>query len=164
MTYPNGWTYVKGPIEYVLSTTSSTATFVARNPVTLTDDRTVFEADSDSTAIFGIAAHDAADSLPGNLSGMCLVEIPTADTIYAIKIGTAAAASEVSAGQSIDLEKSGNYIIGNEDSQTSPMVTIVPRGDGTTLDSADSTVYVHVLGDTLGVFSSQASIVIFGQN
>lgn len=164
MTYPNGFSYVKGPVEFVLSTVSSTATFRARVPVTLADDRSVIEAASDSTAIYGVAANDAADSLPGNLSGQVLVEIPTADTVYAIKIGTSAAASEVSAGQSMDLEKSGNYLIGNEDSQTSPLVTVVPRGDGSTLDSADSTVYVHFLGNALSPFGSNASTNIFAQD
>lgn len=161
MAYPNGWSYVCGPKKYVLSTLSSTCTVRKGNPVTLSDDRTVIEADSDSTAIYGIAAHDAADSI---YAGKILVEVPTAETVYAIKVGSAAAASEVSAGQSIDVEKSGNYIIGNEDSQASPMVTIVPREDFTTLDSADSTVWVTILGDKLGVFGSNASVSIFAQN
>jgi len=161
MAYQNGWTYVSGPIKYVLSTVSSTATFKGRNPVTLSDDRTLIEAASDTTAIFGIAAHDAANSI---YAGKCLVEIPTADTVYAIKIGTGAAASELSAGQSMDIEKSANYLIGNEDSQTTPFVTIVPRDDGTTLDSADSTVWVHIHGNKLGVFSSNASISVFAEN
>ena len=161
MTYQNGWTYVKGPIHYVRSTVSSTATFVARNPVTLSDDRTLIEAASDSTAIFGIAAHDAADSI---YAGVCLVEVPTPETQYAIKVGTAAVASELSIGQSIGLIKSGNFIIGDEDSGTSPMVTIVPREDGSTIDSTDSTVLVTILGDVLGVFGSNASVNIFAQD
>jgi hypothetical protein len=134
MTYQDGWNYVSGPLRYVRSTVSSTATFRGRNPVTLSDDRTLIEADSDSTAIFGIAAHNAADSI---YAGECLVEVPTAQTVYAIKIGTSAAASEVSAGQSIEIEKSGNFLIGNEDSQ--------------------------ILGDRLGVFGSNASVSIFAQ-
>lgn len=164
MPYPDGWTYVSGPIKYVWSDVSSTATFIGRNPVTLSDDRTVIEAASDSTAIFGIAANSAADSLPGVGSGKVLVEVPTADTIYAIKIGTGAATSEVSAGQSFEIEKSGNFIIGNEDSQTTAMVTVVPRDDGTTLDSTDSTVFVNILGNRLGVFGSNASVSVFAQN
>jgi hypothetical protein len=161
MAFPNGWSYVKGPIKYVLSTISSTCTVKARNPVTLSDDRTILEADSDSTAIYGIAAHDAADSI---YAGKMLVEIPEATTVYAIKIGTSAAASEVSVGQSFDIEKSGNYLIGNEDSCGSPMVTVVPRDDFSTLDSADSTVFITILGDKLGVFGSNASVSIFAQN
>jgi hypothetical protein len=161
MAFPNGFHYVSGPVKRVLSTVSSTATFRRGCPVTLSDDRTVIEADSDSTAIYGIACHDAADSIR---AGTCLVEIPTNETVYAGKIGTAAAASEVSAGQSVAIEKSGNYFILNEDSQTTEMVTIVPRDDFSTLDSDDSTVFFQWNGDHLGVFNSNASIVIFAQN
>lgn len=164
MAYPNGFNYVSGPVKYVWSTVSSTATFRERVPVTLSDDRTVIEADSDSTAFYGVSANAAANSLGGVLSGKALIEIPTADTIYAVKIGTSAAASEVSAGQSVDIEKSGNYFILNEDSQASPVMTIVPREDGTTLDSADSTVFCSFLGNKLGVFGSNASVSIFAQN
>ena len=164
MAYQNGWSYVNGPFKNVWSDVSSTATFVAHNLVTLSDDRTVIEAASDSSAVFGIARHDAADSLGGVLAGKILVEVPTADTVYAIKIGTAAAASEISAGQSFEIEKSGNYLIGNEDSATTPMVTVVPRDDGSTLDSADSTVFVNILGNRLGVFGSNASVSPFAQD
>jgi len=160
MAFPNGWSYVKGPIKYVRSNVSSICTVKARNPVTLDAGRRVIEAASDTTGIYGIASHDAADSI---YPGVMLVEVPQAETIYAIKVGTGAAASELSIGQSIGLEKSGNYIIGDEDSGTSPLVTIVPRDDGTTLDSADSTVFVHILGDHLGVFGSNASSSAFAQ-
>lgn len=155
MAYANGFTYIEGPVKYVLSTISSTCTVKGRNPVTLSDDRTVIEAASDTTAIYGIAAHDAANSV---YAGKMLVEIPTADTLYAVKIATDASASEISIGQAIDIEKSGDYLIGNEDSQTSPMLVIVPRQDGTIVDSADSTVFVHWLGNVLGVYSSNASV------
>jgi hypothetical protein len=162
MAYQDGFTYVKGPIKYVWSDMSSTCTVLARNPVTLGLGHTVVEAaDSDVTSFFGIAAHDAADSLGGVLAGKMLVEVPQAETIYALKCGTAGTASEFSAGQSIDLEKVANYTIGNEDSQATPVVTIVPRDDGSTIDSADSTVFVHFLGNKLGVFGSNASVSVF---
>lgn len=164
MAYLPGFNYVSGPMKYVMSTISSTATFQRGCPVTYSDDRTLIEADSDTTAILGIAAHNAANTLPGNLSGKALVLIPDAQTVFAVAIGTGAAASEVSAGQSVDIEKSGNNFILNEDSQASPFVTIVPREDGTTLDSADSTVYCTFLGNKLGVFGSNASVGIFAQN
>ena len=141
----------------------------ARNPVTLSNDRTVIEAASDTTAIFGIATNNAADSLPGSLSGKVLIEIPTDETVYAIKIGTGAATSEVSIGQSFEIEKSGNFLIGNflignEDSQGTNMVIVVPRDDGATLDSADSTVFVTILGERIGVFGSHTSTTIFAQD
>jgi hypothetical protein len=161
MAYQDGFTYVEGPIKYVRSTVSSTATFRGRNIVTLSDDRTLIEAGSDTSLIFGIAGHDAAGSI---YAGSCLVEIPTADTIYAVKIQTGVAASAVSAGQGYGIEKSGNYLRLDTDSQATPMLIIVPRQDGTTIDSADSSVFVHIAGDYLGVFSSHASTGPFAQN
>jgi len=161
MAYGNGFTYVEGPIKYVRSTVSSTATFKGRNPVTLSDDRTLIEAASDTTAIFGIAAHDAANSI---YAGSCLVEIPTAQTVYAVKIQTGVSGSAVSAGQSYNIEKSGNYLRLDTDSQSTPLVTIVPRQDGSTIDSADSSVFCHFLGDVIGVFGSNASVNIFAQS
>lgn len=161
MAYPNGFNYVSGPLRYVLSAVSSTATFVARVPVTLSDDRTLIEADSDSTAIFGIAHHDAANSI---YAGKCLVEVPTEQTVYAVKVQTGVATSLLSIGQSYGVEKSGNYLRLDADSQATTYLTIVPREDGSTCDSADSTVFVTILGDRLGVFGSNASISIFAQN
>lgn len=164
MAYPPGWNYVKGPIKYVYSTVSSTATFKARNPITFSNDRTLIEATSDTTALFGIAANDAANSLGGVLAGKCLVEVPTADTIYAVKVQTGVATSATSAGQSYGIEKAGNHMRVDTDSQVTTMITIVPRDDGSTVDSADSTVFVNIHGDHLGVFGSNASISVFAQD
>lgn len=165
MAYPNGFTYVSGPIAgRVLSTISSTATFRSNNPVTLSDDRTLIEADSDTTAIFGIALADAANSIAGALSGKCLVEIPTPQTVYAVKIQTGVAGSVISVGQSYGIEKSGNHMRLDTDSQATPMVTILGRQDGTVIDSADSSIHVTWLGNVLGVGGSNASVNIFAQN
>ena len=54
-----------------------------------------------------------------------------------------------------------NYIIGNEDSQATPMVVVVPRDDYSTIDSADSTVWVQILGNVLSPFMSNASEAAF---
>ena len=160
MAYPDGFNYVSGPLRYVLSTVSSTATFVARVPVTLNDDRSVGEAASDTTALFGIAHHDAADSI---YAGKCLIEVPTEQTVYAVKVQTGVATSALSIGQSYGIEKNGNYLRVDTDSQATPFVTLVPRDDGSTCDSADSTVFVTILGDKLGVFGSNASVNVFAQ-
>lgn len=160
MAYPDGFNYVSGPLRYVLSTVSSTATFVARVPVTLNDDRSVGEAASDTTALFGVAHHNAADSI---YAGKCLIEIPTGQTVYAVKVQTGVATSALSIGQSYGIEKSGNYLRVDTDSQATPFVTLVPRDDGSTCDSADSTVFVTFLGNKLGVFGSDASVNVFAQ-
>ena len=161
MAYPNGFTYISGPVKYVLSTLSSTCTVKARNPVTLSDDRSVIEAASDSTAIYGISAHDAANSI---YPGMILIEIPEPETVYATKVQTGVAASELSVGQSHGIEKSGDYFRADVDSTQTNMLTIVPRGNFATHDSADSSIFVHWNGDFLGVFSSNASVGIFDEN
>lgn len=160
MAYPDGFNYVSGPLRYVLSTVSSTATFVARVPVTLNDDRSVGEAASDTTALYGVAHHNAADSI---YAGKCLIEVPTGQTVYAVKVQTGVATSALSIGQSYGIEKSGNYLRVDTDSQATPFVTLVPRDDGSTCDSADSTVFVTFLGNKLGVFGSDASVNVFAQ-
>ena len=160
MAIQNGWHYVKGPIYGMIwSDVSSTATFKAFNPVCIgSKGYAVAEAlDSDVTAIYGIAQNDAADSLPGIGAGKTLVLVPTEKTVFSIKVGTGAPASELSVGQAFDIEKSGNYIIGNEDSATTPFVVIVPRDDWSTIDSTDSSVYVNILGNRIGPIGSNAS-------
>lgn len=161
MAYAGGFTYISGPVKYVRSTLSSTCTVVARNPVTLSDDRTVIEAASDSTAIYGIAAHNAADSI---YPGMISVEIPTPETVYATIVQTGVASSALSPGQSYGIEKSGNFLRMDTDSTGSRMLVIVPRGNFATCDSTDSSVYVTWLGNVLGVFGSNASVNIFAQD
>ena len=161
MAYPNGFTYVSGPVKYVLSTLSSTCTVRGRNPVTLSDDRTVIEAASDTSYIYGIAVHDAADSI---VPGRILVEIPTAETVYASVIQTGVATSVTSVGQAFGLEKSGNYLRPDTDSAVSFMLAVVPRGNYATVDSADSSIFVSWLGNVLGVFGSNASVLAFAQD
>lgn len=164
MAIQNGFQYVSGPRKFVLSQIASDATFRERVPLTLTLDGLVNQPTglagqgSDVTAYYGISCHKAADSV---YPGYALVEIPTPDTIYASKIATNAAASEVSVGHACDLVRSGNYFLPDEDSQVTPVVIFVPRDGYTTLDSADSSVYFSFLGNRLGVFHSNASTVIF---
>lgn len=159
MAIQNGWHYVKGPVYGMIwSDISSTATFKAFNPVCVIKGYTVdIAGTSDVTAIYGIAQNDAADSLPGIGAGKTLVLVPTEKTVFSIKVGTGAAASELSIGQAFDIETSGNYVIGNEDSITTPFVVVVPRDDWSTIDSADSSVYVNILGNRLGPIGSNAS-------
>ena len=164
MAYPDGFTHIQGPYELRRSTLSSTATVRAGNPVTFSDDRTIIEAASDTTAIYGIIQHNAADSLGGSLVNAALILVPTECTVFAVKLQTGVATSATSPGQSYGIEKSGNYFRLDTDSQATPMVTIVERGDGTTVDSADSTVYVQFLKDRIAPWGSNASVSIFAQD
>ena len=164
MAYPNGFTYVRGPEpQRIWSTVSSGATFVERVPVTLHATRGCIEADSDSTAIYGISCNRAADSLPGIGAGKVLIEVPEPETVYAVKIQTGVAASAISLGQSYGIEKSGNYLRLDTDSQATPMLTIVGDEFGNTINSDDSSVFVRWHADRLGIYSSAGSISIFAQ-
>ncbi len=163
MAYLDGFNYVRGPVRYQWSDVSSTATFLAFNPVTLSDDRTLIEAASDTTAIYGIAMNDAANSLPGVLSGKALVQIPEPETVYATKIQTGVVASVISLGQSYGIEKSGDFLRLDTDSQATTMLNIVGDDQQNTINSVDSSVFVRWLADRL-VQSSAASITIFAQD
>lgn len=159
-----GFEYRSGPFETFLSTISSTATFRAGNPLTFSDDRTLIEAGSDTTAFVGIALQDAANTLAGSLSGKCLVLKLLPGQVFETTIQTGVATSATSLGQSYNLEKSGNYLRIDTDSQASPRVTIVGYPDGTAVDSTNSTVMVQFLTDTIGLFASNASVNIFAQD
>jgi len=163
MAYLAGFNYVSGPYRMRDSAVSSTATFRAFNPVTLSDDRTLIEAASDTTAIYGIAMADAADSLPGIKAGFCPVMIPEPETVFVCGIQTGVATSATSIGQGYGLEKAGNHLRLDTDSQATAIVQIVGDSAGNTVNSADSTVFVSFFGNRI-IGSSDASITIFAQN
>lgn len=152
-SYGNGFQYVNGTFKATWSTVSSTATFKGGNPVQLGLGRTLTEADSQATMIYGIALHDAANSIT---PGRCLVQIIYPDTVFASKVATNIAGSALSIGQSMDLTKSGDYVR-PANSRVTPAVIIVPREDGSTIDSTDSSIWVQFLGVKLGPFASSAS-------
>ena len=159
MGYPLGFNYVCGPITRVESIISSNCTVKARVPVSISSvGRVIREYLSTDTALFGIATHDAANSFAGR-SGRLIVEIPTPETIYAVPVQTGVAASALSVFQGYALEKAGNYWRVDVDSVATPPVYIVPREDGSTIDSNDSTVWVKFYSDRL-IASSRASVGI----
>lgn len=160
MAFQDGFTYVEGPMQIRLSTTSSTATFLARNPVGLSlVGRGVVEATaSDNTWIFGIAQNDAADSIGGTMAAKCHVLIPEPGTVFATKVQTGVAASALTIGNVFDIEKSGNHFRLDTDSVSSGLVVLVERDmSGVAYDSADSSVYVQFLAGSIGPFNSHAS-------
>lgn len=168
MPYGPGFTYVQGQYEIRMSTSSSAQTIQAGNLVTLDAERDVIIADSDSSAIYGVAQANSADSLSNALSGLLPVLIPYPDTVFAASVESTNVSS-VSLGQGYNIEQ---HVIGGElhhrvdtGSQTTPHVIIVQRGLGKTgfIDSDDSTVFVQIFGDSKAVFNSDASTVIFAQ-
>ncbi len=160
MAYPDGFTYVEGPYNIRWSVVSSAATFRIRNPVVMADvSRALQEADSGSTAIYGIALANAADSIGGPLAARCPVMVPTEQTVFATKVQTGVAASGLEIGETFDIEKSGNFFRVDTDSKSSARVVLVERGtSGAAIDSADSSVHVQFLRDAIYPFGSNASL------
>ncbi len=160
MAYPDGFSYVEGPYNIRWSTVSSTATFRIRNPVTLLDtNRTVVEADSGTTAIYGIAMSDAADSIGGPLAAKVPILVPTEMTVFATKVQTGVVAGGLEIGEALDIEKSGDFFRVDTDSASSARVVLVERGtSGAAIDSADSSVHVQFLKNSIYPFGSNASL------
>ena len=163
MAYPDGFTYVEGPYNIRWSTVSSVATFRIRNPVVMEDvARTVNElADSRTTAIYGIAMSNAADSIGGPLAGKVPIMVPTEQTVFATKVQTGVSAAVLELGTTFELEKSGNFFRINSDlnSTASARVVLVERGtSGSALDSADSSVHIQFLKNAIFPFGSNASL------
>lgn len=163
-THEPGFVLLKGPRDTFYSTVSSTATFLKGVVVTYSDDRTLIEAASDSTAVVGVAMHDAADSLPGAYSGKCLVQKILPNQTWVCQAVTGLGASALSAGEAVGLSKSGNYLRVDSSGATLHAV-IVPRDDGaTTCNSADSSIHVQFLADVCSPFASTQSISVFAEN
>lgn len=159
--YPDlGFLYVEGPNNIRWSTVSSTATFKAGNPVALSDvGRALIEVDSGTTAIYGIALSDAADSLGGQLDGKIPVLVPNDDTVFAARVQTGVAAGAMEVGEVFDIEKNGDYFRVDTDSKSSARVVLVERGtSGVAYDSADSSVHCQFLRNAVYPFGSHASL------
>ena len=163
MAYPDGFSYVEGPYNIRWSTVSRVAAFRIRNPVVMEDvARKINElADSRTTAIYGIAMSNAADSVGGQLAGKVPILVPTEQTVFATKVQTGVSAAVLELGTTFELEKSGNFFRINSDlnSTASARVVLVERGtSGSALDSTDSSVYVQFLRDAIFPFGSNASL------
>ena len=159
MAFPNGFHYLEGGFRMVYSDVSSTATFLAHNPVTFIDaTRTLVEADSQTTWILGIAQANAADSIGGTLAGKCPVLIPNQDTVFATKIQTGVTAANAQVGEAFDIEKAADHFRVDTDSASSARVVLVARGySNSAIDSVDSSVYCQFLQDFIGPYGSTQS-------
>lgn len=139
------------------STVSSGATFLAGNPVAIEDvSRTLIEATSATTKIYGVALSDASASFAPNRSIPVLV--PTDNTVFAGRVQTGVAAGGLEVGETLNIEKAGDYFRVDTDSKASARVVLVNRGfSNQAWDSDDSSVYFQFLGDTRGQFGSNDS-------
>lgn len=166
MAYVDGFTYIQGPFQIRKSTLSVGQTFKRGTPVTLSDDRTVIEVASDTSFVFGIAMHDAADSIGGPTQGtVAEIGVPTMETVFAVKVTGGVAASALSVGEALSMATASDaFRFVGARSAGSEHVVIVPRADGTTIDSDDSSVYVQFIGNVLGVFGSNTSVTGWAQD
>ena len=156
MAYPQGFTYVSGPVFIREFNSESTATYAALQPVMLSNNNfKITESSGTASSIVGFSQHRAVDSVP---AGKVLVSIPADRTVYASICSNNVAASALSSGATIGMVKSGNtfYL---QSSAATALFVVVPREDGSTIDSADSSVWIQVLTANQRVFG-QASATI----
>ena len=145
MGHPKGgFAYVSGPLNIRAFNLKSTATVKAFMPVRQNGAGDLIESQGTDSTFAGFILHDAANSVP---AGKALVLVPADRTIF---VGTAAAgvtASTASSGLTLGVFKSGNsWYLANSASSQSALFIVVPREDGSTLDSTDSSVWLSVLG------------------
>lgn len=142
MAYQPGFTYVSGPLSIREFNLASTATVRANNPVMLNGASDIIESLATAQTLAGFIQHDAANSVP---AGKCLVVVPTERTIFASIVTGGVAASTVSSGATLGHAKTGNNFYVTT-SPTTAIYVVVPREDGSTIDSTDSSVWVQVIG------------------
>ena len=149
MAYQPGFTYVSGPVFIREFNLLSTTTVKANNPVMLSTGANIAESLATSQTLAGFILHDAANSVP---AGKCLVQVPTERTVFASIVTGGVAASALSSGATLGHAKAGNnfYVTG---SPTTAIYVVVPREDGSTIDSTDSSIFVQVIGQQIRPFN-----------
>jgi hypothetical protein len=153
MAYPVGFTYVSGPLFIREFNLTSTTTVKGIQPVMISGAGTIIESLATSQTLAGFILHDAVNSVP---AGKCLVAVPAdGRTIWASIVTTGVAASALSSGATLGMAKSGNswYLTG---SPTTAIFVVVPREDGSTIDSTDSSIFVQVIGQQVRPFALAA--------
>lgn len=144
MGHPKGgFAYVSGPSSIRAFNLNSAATVKAFMPVRMNGAGNIIESQGTDSILAGFIQHDAANSIP---PGKCLVMVGTPQTVF---VGTAAAgvtASNASSQLTLGQFKSGNsWYFDASGSTVSALYVIVPREDGSTLDSTDSSIWVQII-------------------
>ena len=152
MAYPPGFTYVYGPVQIREFNLTSTTTVKINNPVMISGAGTIIESLATAQTLAGFIQHDAANSVP---AGKCLVMVPSERAVFASIVTGGVAASALSSGATLGHAKTGNnfYVTG---SPTTAIYVVVPREDGSTIDSTDSSVWVQVIGQQHRPFGLEA--------
>lgn len=153
-----GFGYVSGPLSIRAFNLKSTATVKAFMPCRVNGAGDLIESQGTDSILAGFILHDAANSVP---PGKALVVVPTAQTVF---VGTAAAgvtASVASSQLTLGQFKSGNswYFMASG-STVSALYVIVPREDGSTLDSTDSSIWVQVIQEPTSPFGMDVTAIV----
>ena len=159
MGHPKGgFGYVSGPVNIRAFNLKSTATVKAFMPCRVNGAGDLIESQGTDSILAGFILHDAANSVP---AGKALVMVPTATTVF---VGTAAAgvaASTASSQLTLGHFKSGNsWYLDNSASTVSALYVVVPREDGSTLDSTDSSIWVQVIQETVSPFGMDVTAIV----
>lgn len=145
---PGGFRYRSGPYKIRRYLTTSATTFRGGQLVTFLSAATsneVGEVAGTGNTLVGVAVSTANSygSIGSDVSNYVEVLVPEEDTVFESKV-TTVATSNYTPGAVFDFEKFGNYHEITTSANT-PFVVIVPRDDGTTVDSTNSTVLVCFL-------------------
>ena len=159
MGHPKGgFAYVSGPLTLRSFNLASAATVKANMPVRVNGAGNIIESQGTDSILAGFITHDAANSVP---PGKALVLVPTDETIL---VGTAASgvvASLASSQLTLGHFKSGNsWYFDASGSTVSALYVIVPREDGSTLDSTDSSIWVQCIGAQVSPFGTTTPTII----
>lgn len=144
MGHPKGgFNYVSGPLSVRAFNIASAATVKAFMPCRMNGAGNIIESQGTDSILAGFILHDAANSTP---AGKCLLMVGTPQTVF---VGTAASgvvASNSSSQLTLGQFKSGNsWYFDASGSTVSALYVIVPREDGSTLDSTDSSIWVQII-------------------
>lgn len=155
---PGGFVYRSGPYQIRKFSCASTVTFRKGQPVTFSSatNHNIIELAGNGNDIVGIAVSQGGSqgSLGSRFSTRAEVLVPEETTVFEVICATNLG-SIFTAGEVLDINKSGNYHR-PVDSRNSAFVVLLPREDGTVLDSTNSTVLVSFLKSRLSAFGRNA--------
>jgi hypothetical protein len=159
MGHPKGgFGYVSGPVNIRAFNLKSTATVKAFMPCRVNGAGDLIESQGTDSVFAGFILHDAVNSVP---SGKALVMVPTSQTVF---IGTAASgvgASTASSQLTLGQFKSGNsWYLDASGSTVSALYVVVPREDGSTLDSTDSSIWVQAIQEVVTPYGMDVTAIV----
>lgn len=161
MAYPPGFNYVYGPSRMQYFPVSSTATFVARNPVSFGDSGVIEQYADGLDNVVGVANSDSSQSLDIAGTKVVPVLVPQEDTVFAAGVQTGVASSSLTVYNAFNLEVATEHLRVDVDSTDTKVVQLVPNQAGVCdANSADSTVFVSFVQSMLQPFGSISTVIL----